>query len=482
MASGSSKDYLKEYLVKIGWDFDEKKLNLAEAKSDSLLGKVVQFGKQLYKTEGLWKAATNVALAGLKEITESTISLIDATAVQSEQVDKMAKRYWTTANNWRAFSTALDTLGIEYEDLFFTTEEELNKFRELYAFSKSLEVPKGVEDTLVKVREIRQEFNNLKVLGQYFLRALTYYIGEYAKDDLIYWRNTIRDIVNLLTKKMPDAARVLGRALSIVLKTVSAIGKVFVNVIGPILRKVEEIPNSIKLIGTMLTLVLLGPLGKIIAAISMIMLLIEDYMYWKAGKHSAFDWSGIDTAFGNLKETFVGIKDDLSVIKDKFDGIFNRLKENVPITALDILQAALEGIAWLIDQISKGIDNIVNFGQFVTGKKSFNEFLEDFMGNVYDNTEGGLVDKIIDKVTEVAGFERKDKDIPHYSMAELRAMSDAGVVKTTDQGRTVRSNSVTIDSHDTFNVNSVEEANSLVGLATDRIIKSLNSGLSPALR
>ena len=60
-------------------------------------------------------------------------------------------------------------------------------------------------------------------------------------------------------------------------------------------------------------------------------------------------------------------------------------------------------------------------------------------------------------------------------------LQDSGIITT---GRTSRSNqnNITIDSHDTYNVNSTEEADSLIGVATRRIVKSLNSELSPVVR
>lgn len=476
----SGTDYLKEYLIKVGWDFDEKKLKLADDTTGNFL---TRLSKQIRSTQGLWSLASKIAVAGITEITKATINLLDSTAQAGEEVDKMAKRYWTTSENWRAFSSALDTLGISYEDLFFTTDEELNKFRELYSYSKSLEVPKGIEDTLVNIREIRQEFNKLKVLQQYFFRALTYYIGEDTKDEIRYWRDTIRDIVRTTTEKMPAAARIIGRGLSLILRFVSTIGKgvKFIwDLVSPIIQWIKDLPGQVKLIGSIMGLVLLGPLGQIIAALTMIMLLIEDYMYWKAGKHSALDWSGVDSGIENLKNTFESAKESAATIKEKAKELFDLLGIDPEFNALDILQNSLEGIEWLIEQITKGIENIVSFGEMLTGEKSFSEFSKQFTKNIFENKEGGFIDKLVDWGFNKLGIERKDQNIP--LITDTQALLDAGIIKQGAQSVKNTANSISIDSHDTYNVNSVEEADSLIGVATRRIVKSLNAELSPVVR
>ena len=472
----SKTDYLKEYLVKIGWDFDNKSIKLADETTNNFL---TRLGKRIQGTQELWGLASKFAIASITEITKSTIQLLDSTAQASEQVDKLAKRYWTTSNNWRAFSAALDTLGISYEDLFWTTEEELNKFRELYAYGKSLEPPAALEETLKDIRGIRQEFNKLKVLSQYFFRALSYYIGEDTKEEIKYWKNTLQNIVKVISEKMPDAARKLGRALSLVLRFVSVIGRrvqAIYNVVKPIIDWVADLPGQVKLVGSIMGLVLLGPLGQIIAALTMIMLLIEDYMYWKAGKHSALDWSKFDSGIGELKDKFDSAKESISSIKEKISELFGLLGIETKFSALDVLKTILDAISWTVEQISNGLQNIVDLVDTLQGKKTFSEFSGDFTKRVMGNKEGGFIDKLIDWGFGKLGIERKDIGIPSI---DEQSLVSSGILGAANSVKKV-ANNIVVNSNDTFNVNSVDEAASLVEYNAQRIVKSINTGLSPA--
>ena len=533
MASGT--DYLKEYLIKVGWDFDKNAMKLTGDEIKNFVSNTISSINEVRESYSL---ATKVALNGIFKITGAVVGLLDKQAQLGESIDKQAKRFWTTAENWRAFSTSLETLGIKYEDLFFTTQEELNKFRELYAFSKSLEVPKGINDTLVTIRSIRQEFNKLQVLVQYFFRALTYYIGENTKDELLYWRNTLREFVKFAAQKMPEVARVLARALSLILNVMSAVGRVFVNVIKPIIKWISEIPNHIKLIGFILSLSLLGPLGKIIAAITIIMLLIEDYMYWKAGKHSAFDWGVFDEKVGSFKEKFDELKGTFSDLKNEFNDFkeqikpfLDELKKDAKFLAIEALKMAFDSLLYVVDQVVDGLKNIVDLVEVIRGEKSFMEYAEDLTGRTFEYKEGSLVDKMIDAL--VGAENRKDKEIPSITDPDVREKyinehkddsgvkltefvakaftwlrdksvtaskkyndymnapaieSDAQVLRTSgiltntrERGGTRNSN-INIDSHDIFNVNSVDEANSIIAESQRRIVNAMNNELSPVLR
>lgn len=472
----SGTDYLKEYLIKVGWDFDSQSLKIEQNTTGKFISSLL---KQFKEVESLGKVAFKAVASDIYYITKETIKLVESQALLSEQIDIQAKKFWTTSENWRAFSGALDTLGIQYKDLFWTTQEQLDKFRELYSLGKSLEPPKAIEETLRDVRSIVQEFNKLKVVGQYFFRALTYYIGEDTKDEIRYWRNTVRDIVKLTAEKMPDAARVIGRALSLVLRFVSAIGrgiKFIYELVSPLIRWISDLPGAIKLIGSMIGLFLLGPIGKIIAALTMVMLLIEDYMYWKAGKHSAFDWSGVDNAITNVKEAFGEVGEVLTSIKEKVGGLFDFLGTEPKYLALTILQTILDAISATVTETVKGVETLLDLLGFVTGKTSFKEFGK-ILYDRYTPEREWMNNFVLDYVLpeDVANKLRikygRDEEV----------LQDSGIITT---GRTSMSNqnNITIDSHDTYNVNSTEEADSLIGVATRRIVKSLNSELSPVVR
>ena len=528
MAAGV--DYLKEYLIKVGWDFDNNAMKLSADEIKKFISSTVN---QINGLKESYSLATKAAISGVFALAGAVTNLLDKQAQLSEQIDKEAKRKWTTPESWRAFSTSLETLGIEYEDLFWTTEEELNKFKELYAFSKSLEVPKGIDETLRTVRSIRQEFNKFTILVQYFFRAVTYYIGENTKSELIYWRDTLRSFVNFLASKMPDAARILARALSLVLNFISAIGRLSIRVFKPIVEWITRIPSEIKLIGATIGLVLLGPLGKVIAALTMIMLLVEDYMYWKAGKHSAFDWGYLDTKAGEFGDTFNNIKKDLSDIWEKskdvrksIKDIIDKLKEPVEFIFFGTLKDILDGI-------EDTLKNIVGLIDVITGKKSLTDFVKDIYKNALDLPEGGLLDTVRDQALEKAKrdpllgrfFNKEEKDekkqsniyeqtnnapkdsrdkkdiidtlkgffikISSYneksngiqiSINDENAARSSGISVNSNTEKGTRNSNITIDSHDTFNVSSPEEANSIIGESTRRIVNALNNELSPVLR
>ena len=369
-------------------------------------------------------------------------------------MDKMAKQYWTTAENYKAFSTSLETLGIKYQDLFWTTQEELDRFKELYALGKSLEVPEAINETLRDVRDIRQEFNKLKVVSTYFFKAVAYYIGQYSGKEIKSFRDTIRSIVNAITKRMPEAARFLGKALGVVVNTVSAISKLaktIYNVVKPVFGWIKEAPTWIKLIGIALLAWLKGPLGLIIAGISFLMLLIDDYMGWKNGKKSWLDWSMFDAGLEKAKGFIDDLKVKVDVLKDSFKELFDFLSQVFDFPSLSELrkelQLAKENVQWWLDKLG--------------WKKDPSP--DDSQSDWWRKLSGGY-----------KGTQSYTNPGTSANEAAVRASGIRGTA-----GGNVNNVTLNADSHDTINVNSVDEAISLQKKNRQNYIDALNSGMSP---
>ena len=390
----------------------------------------------------------------LINIISLTKDLLDKQAKLGADMDKMAKQYWTTAENYKAFSTSLETLGIKYQDLFWTTQEELDRFKELYALGKSLEVPEAINETLRDVRDIRQEFNKLKVVSTYFFKAVAYYIGQYSGKEIKSFRDTIRSIVNAITKRMPEAARFLGKALGVVVNTVSAISKLaktIYNVVKPVFGWIKEAPTWIKLIGIALLAWLKGPLGLIIAGISFLMLLIDDYMGWKNGKKSWLDWSMFDAGLEKAKGFIDDLKVKVDVLKDSFKELFDFLSQVFDFPSLSELrkelQLAKENVQWWLDKLG--------------WKKDPSP--DDSQSDWWRKLSGGY-----------KGTQSYTNPGTSANEAAVRASGIRGTA-----GGNVNNVTLNADSHDTINVNSVDEAISLQKKNRQNYIDALNSGMSP---
>ena len=100
---------LKKYLVKIGWNVDELGFKAANKKINDFRSSIVNSSK------GMAASFTKAGLAifdTIYTVVDSMWDLASATAVADLKVETFARKMWTTEQNARSLSTALDVRGM----------------------------------------------------------------------------------------------------------------------------------------------------------------------------------------------------------------------------------------------------------------------------------------------------------------------------------------------------------------------------------
>lgn len=449
---------LKDYLVRIGWKLDEDGLKRSDEK---VTGTLKEWAKTIHNLRNTtMKNATSFAISAISSVTGLIIDQTVALAEEDMVLQKQAMHWFTTTEKARAFQGALDQLGLSYSDLFWTTKEQLQQFNELYELGKRLEVPEALNDTLKQVRAITQEIRKFGTIKTYFKRAVAYFIGQYAGDEIGYWLQVIRDFVKLSEEKMPQIAQKVGRALSVILNAVSGVAKaaksvwdVLKNIIGTI----SSIPGLLATLSVAIGIFLLGPLGRVITAISLIALLIEDFMYWKAGKKSA-----LGELFGDYNDSpFSTLEGSLSGLTNAISDVFVKLEE---IGAFDFAGSALlKGLKLLGEAAGILADSLASTIGFLT-------WMIDKPQETWDtikNNFSGIFDK--DTWKHIFGNMEFSGWLPDY----IKGLQTTPITNTN-----ALTSSVLIDSHDTITVASAKEAAEYRNRKTmDNFMESYNSRL-----
>lgn len=376
---------LKEYLVKLGWDLDEKGFRKAieqfsdfEGKADGFVGKLT---KRLATAGGIvFSIISSTAVA--------TGKLLDSVSDADRATERFARRMWTTKENARSFLTALDAMDAEYEDIFYMTPEEYQRFISLKNFGQGLEAPAELNETLKLVRDIQYEFSRLKVIANYGTQWIAYYIGRYMGADLEEIGTKFRDFNDWLTQHIPPIAEKIARVLT----TTIRLGKAgvrfitdLVNVLGKLWDKMSDGTKATVGFGAaFLGLLKMGPIGLFIGALFLILTLLEDFYNWKDGKPSAFtgmwedlsDWKkGLEqtgeidewiTRIDHLVESF----GKLLMSIGKFGKSVYRWADDIGVLkfAYEGFKAVLDIVSYLIDDISSGLRTISDLISIASGR------------------------------------------------------------------------------------------------------------------
>lgn len=368
-------DSLAEYLVKIGFDVDTRSFVAAKVSS----GKVIStISKGLGRLGPKFTNFSSTAVSSLTTVVDSMFNLLNTTAKLDLATERYARRMWTTEKNARSFSTAMKALGMSERDFFYATEEEIKRFNELRELGNSFKEPKELEDTLVLIRDIQFEFSKLKVLFTYGSRMVSYYLNQYLGGELERIKEKLKSGTKWASKNLPKIAQAVAKVFEICYRLLTS-------AIIPIIEAVKWLINlwnsfsknakvGIGAIGTAIWLLKSGPLGWLIAALTSILLLVDDFMTWKRGGRSYFDWSSMEGIFDEIGES-------VSYLVEQVNTLFNMFERaDGTNSLLETLKGLLESILGLLNNTIDALGIVFswfnNFGKMINGEMSFSEWLK----------------------------------------------------------------------------------------------------------
>lgn len=365
---------MKEYLVKIGWDVDEQGFRKSIGIVNSLVGRLS--GSALGVASTAVKAAGLVTSA-LITVNETLVSVVETTADLDLETERLARQYWTTEQNARSFSTALEVMGKDTSDLLYMTREEYNQFIELNKLGRTLEAPKGLDDYLQKVRGLNFEINRLKLIFKYGSRWVTYWISQFTGQDVETFTQKLRNLGDYIIRNIQPITKFIAKFFEVFyrlgkagIKILSVLGKVIIFVVDLL---DSQIARAVLIIGVLSKVLLASPLTMFIGALVMLLLLIDDYMTWKRGGDSALDWSKFDETITGLNEQLDILKENLAPIKEFMDNIWDKYLSN--LNPLEELQKIINFIAKDFEVISGALDDINRIIEQIRQGKSIWEII-----------------------------------------------------------------------------------------------------------
>ncbi len=384
---------LEEYLVKLGWNIDEMSFSKA-------LGMITQVEGGSAKMVGSLVSGTAkgaAALASMFLALELGIAkTISKVAEADLEVERFARKMWTTEAKARSFTTALSAMGASYNDIFYMTPEEYNSFMTLNSLGQQLEAPKALQDDLRLVRDIQFEFAKMKMEANYATQWVAYYFIEHFKIPMQEGKTALESLNDYIMKNMPQITKKgadflikIVDAGTMVVRVIKLVGSVFTNVVDLFPVGMLKIAASI---AAVTALIMTNPL---IAFLVGLFMLLEDFAVWQKGGKSAL--GGIWEMFAEIgKGTDISGLDD---IRDALDNVWdsaNNLIKKLGDLIRKIIEfgnesgtfkSAWEGIAEVFDLVAAALKSITEDLVKLSEINSFGK-LKDFFNRVTDVNTG----------------------------------------------------------------------------------------------
>lgn len=352
-----ASETLREYLVKLGWDVNKSGFDNASGLVDKfaskLMGKAGAMGTAFISASA---SIVKASLATADAVSEIAFSVAEADTA----VERLARKYWISEQSARSLQNAQEQLGISMQDLMYATDEEYKRFLELNAYGKSLEAPKALDDTLVKIRDIQFEFSKLGTILNYGKRWFMYYLGEYLGVDIDQIIIKFKSFNDWLRTNLPQITQKLAKLVSLGWRFAKTVLTLIYNLGKGIVQIVERLGTSgvasIFALAAAFKMIAMGPLGLVLLGLTAIVLLLDDFMAWKEGRNSLFDWSGVSEPLENLWGTVLNVTDSVKSLIGSFSNLFKTIDGGKG--TMSWLGDVLQTIADVINFISTAITDI----------------------------------------------------------------------------------------------------------------------------
>lgn len=378
------RNVMKEYLVSLGFNVDRNKLSdaldvvkLGEGKISSLVSKMsTSLGKG---TAGIVTMIASAVVA----IGKFTTSVAEADMATQNAANSM----WMNVDAYRVTQNAVESLGYSMNELstIARNPELTNRFSELVELGKQTAAPKELDSMLKKVRDVTFEFDKMQVIAKNGIRQIVYYFLKYLGVDLDNMQNKLASVNKFLQENLPKIAAAIAKVLYYIYRVGKAIGYVIslgAKLIGGIYNFMKKFPSTFKVFIGIISAILLAinpVLTIILAGLSAIILLIDDYMTWQRGGKSYFG------------DSWKKVEDFIEKAKDKFEWLFEKIEWAVDYI-MDSLGPFFE---WLFDAFDSA------FGWLKDVFKGVNEF---------GYKVGSIPDWILKKDQEVDEANEKAKN------------------------------------------------------------------------
>lgn len=236
-----ASETLREYLVKLGWDVNKSGFDNASGLVDKFASKLM--GKAGAMGTAFISASVSIVKASLATA-EAVSEIAFSVAEADTAVERLARKYWISEQSARSLQNAQEQLGISMEDLMYATDEEYKRFLELNAYGKSLEAPKALDDTLVKIRDIQFEFSKLGTILNYGKRWFMYYLGEYLGVDIDQIIIKFKSFNDWLRTNLPQITQKLAKIVALGWRFAKTVLTLIYNLGKGIVQIVERLGTS----------------------------------------------------------------------------------------------------------------------------------------------------------------------------------------------------------------------------------------------
>jgi mRNA-degrading endonuclease YafQ of YafQ-DinJ toxin-antitoxin module len=369
--------------------------------------------------------AESIVVSFVQTTSIALAKFMDNLAQTQIRNEMFARQMYTTVDNATAVTNSLHAMGRSLEELYLSPEL-IKQFQQLRNEAFQLRPPIEYNAYMKQIRSVTFEFARLKLELTYLGQWVGYYLYKYLEPFISKFKAGMQSLNDNLTKNMPHWANEIAKVLAVV----GRLGFALLTYYETLIKIFNAIPTQIKVLGGVFagffTLLKMGPIGWMIAGLTSLLLLIDDYTTYESGGKSAFAglWEQFDSLKQGLKDNGMmdSFKKDFKDLGDNVGNVVDNLKELIKqlgilsesLGILELIKGVFQILFKLFNCILVVITDVVkSLGFFI---KTISDLLKgDFVGALKDFTKGSKslfepFDDVIHAMADNMPLQRRQKN------------------------------------------------------------------------
>ena len=371
---------IQEYLVALGARVDKPGFQEADRTIQSLDRTVATVTGNMASN---FRTAGTIIATSMAGVTASIYGVMRSAANTDLEMTKLARTMMMGKDQVYAMKKASDALGESINDIMLTPEL-LERFKQLNQEGRQMKVGGDFEATMRGFRDLMFEFTRLKQEVSYAMTWVGYYLMKYLNKPLTEAREKFKAFNDSFIRNMSvwtqKAAKALVYIINIGRHMVEFLWNAGKGVAGLFMAFPRGVRVAIGALALLFAVIKASPLGRMIALVSTLMILIDDYYGYMEGKQAAFGkyWNKLNAVIEKAKD-----------IWEEFEPV----AESLWNTIAEYAEKAKEGILGLAEGAGDLVERIGNSEELRTFLSVVKEIAEG-IGNLAWATGKFLVDSI----------------------------------------------------------------------------------------
>lgn len=312
----ASLDVIKSYLVSLGFSVNNTEYEKAKRVIEDMT-KTVATHTGLMSSN--YVKAAGIVVGSIETVNAAIAGMLYKVSQADLGYQKLALRMYLADSAAKQLKITTDAIGESLDDIAWLPELR-GRYQQLMRESQGMETPGGAAGQLRYLRDIRFEFQRLRVEGVYAMQWIAYHMFTLNRGEAKDMRQWLDDMNNKIQKNMPVWTAKVAGFLQVFVALARDLWRLATDLYGSFETLWSSLGKGQKAFAALAAFLtaffLAGPLGQAIIRIGMLILVLDDFYAYIDGRKSSKALAPIWNMLISAADTLVRLMVSAAVAAD----------------------------------------------------------------------------------------------------------------------------------------------------------------------